>query len=374
MSVAVRHQYEENPFPRWGKCEPPGWPLTVDQFLREQIPAGTIPQSWQGERRHPDCRLRYRPAGDRNRATISAVAPARGRPEPEQPCLCKAPHARARSRTHRLCPGRHSQTRFGPADIRRHRDERRLHHLADPFAGWRVLLSLLRPGGFMAIGLYSELARGHIAAARSFIAERGYPPTAEAIRLCRQELMGLAAPHRSRRWCDPRTFSAPANAATCSFMSRSTASRCRRSPAFLPTTVSHSWDSILGERERAKYRAPPRSTYDRSRPLAHVREREPRYLHEHVSILGAGGGIVGAERSDMRVRPPHHDAQARLPLDLSGGLQLVNLCALAGRGGRQQCGRRCRPGRGSQMAKATRLASISVDAPLKLRDDVGLAF
>jgi 2-polyprenyl-3-methyl-5-hydroxy-6-metoxy-1,4-benzoquinol methylase len=28
-----------------------------------------------------------------------------------------------------------------------------LHHLADPLAGWRVLLSLLRPGGFMMIGL-----------------------------------------------------------------------------------------------------------------------------------------------------------------------------------------------------------------------------
>ena len=34
-----------------------------------------------------------------------------------------------------------------------------LHHLADPYAGWRVLLSLLRPGGFMRIGLYSEIAR-----------------------------------------------------------------------------------------------------------------------------------------------------------------------------------------------------------------------
>ena len=34
-----------------------------------------------------------------------------------------------------------------------------LHHMADPFAGWRALLSLLRPGGFMLVGLYSEAAR-----------------------------------------------------------------------------------------------------------------------------------------------------------------------------------------------------------------------
>ncbi len=34
-----------------------------------------------------------------------------------------------------------------------------LQALAAPMTGWRVLLSLLRPGGLMKIGLYSELAR-----------------------------------------------------------------------------------------------------------------------------------------------------------------------------------------------------------------------
>ena len=37
-----------------------------------------------------------------------------------------------------------------------------LHHLGDPMAGWRVLVDLLRPGGFMKIGLYSETARQHV--------------------------------------------------------------------------------------------------------------------------------------------------------------------------------------------------------------------
>src|SRR5215203_4748463 len=49
-----------------------------------------------------------------------------------------------------------------------------LHHLADPAQGWGVLLSLLRPGGFMHIWLYSALARADIRAARAFIAQRGY--------------------------------------------------------------------------------------------------------------------------------------------------------------------------------------------------------
>ena len=64
-----------------------------------------------------------------------------------------------------------------------------LHHLADPLAGWRVLLSLLRPGGFMMIGLYSEIARAEIVKTRAFIAERGYQATAGDIRRCRQALI-----------------------------------------------------------------------------------------------------------------------------------------------------------------------------------------
>jgi SAM-dependent methyltransferase/tetratricopeptide (TPR) repeat protein len=64
-----------------------------------------------------------------------------------------------------------------------------LHHLADPLAGWRILLSLLRPGGVMLVGLYSVTARQSINAARAFVAERGYRPTADGIRACRQELI-----------------------------------------------------------------------------------------------------------------------------------------------------------------------------------------
>jgi SAM-dependent methyltransferase len=67
-----------------------------------------------------------------------------------------------------------------------------LHHLADPLAGWRVLLARLKPGGVMSIGLYSRLARAEINAARAFIAERGYQPDATDIRRCRQDILALA--------------------------------------------------------------------------------------------------------------------------------------------------------------------------------------
>lgn len=63
-----------------------------------------------------------------------------------------------------------------------------LHHLAEPTTGWRVLVSLLRPGGTMRIGLYSDLARRVIVEARARIAARGYRATAEDIRRCRQDI------------------------------------------------------------------------------------------------------------------------------------------------------------------------------------------
>jgi len=72
-----------------------------------------------------------------------------------------------------------------------------LHHLADPPAGLRALVEVLRPGGFMRLGFYSARARRDVAAARDFIAARGYAADAPSIRRCRQEMLA-----------DPQAFEA----------------------------------------------------------------------------------------------------------------------------------------------------------------------
>jgi 2-polyprenyl-3-methyl-5-hydroxy-6-metoxy-1,4-benzoquinol methylase len=64
-----------------------------------------------------------------------------------------------------------------------------LHHLADPKAGWRVLVSLLRPNGVMRIGLYSETARRPLAEAQAIIAKEGYRATTGDIRAMRQRII-----------------------------------------------------------------------------------------------------------------------------------------------------------------------------------------
>ncbi|WP_162142292.1 class I SAM-dependent methyltransferase [Thalassospira lucentensis] len=67
-----------------------------------------------------------------------------------------------------------------------------LHHMADPLAGWKVLVDLLRDGGLMKIGLYSEKGRPDIIAARKFIEQGGYGSSAAEMRRCRQDIVAAA--------------------------------------------------------------------------------------------------------------------------------------------------------------------------------------
>jgi SAM-dependent methyltransferase len=190
VSMLVKGQYEENPYPQWVHAASVAEPTPIDEHLRNQFPSAPfrplangagidILVAGCGTGRHPiEVARKYRDA--RVLAVDLSLA-----------SLCyakrKTPAALA------------SRIEYAQADILKLGSINRtfdlievsgvLHHLADPLAGWRVLLSLLRSGGFMHVGLYSELARHDIAAARRFIAERGYHPTGDDIRRCRQELL-----------------------------------------------------------------------------------------------------------------------------------------------------------------------------------------
>jgi tetratricopeptide (TPR) repeat protein/2-polyprenyl-3-methyl-5-hydroxy-6-metoxy-1,4-benzoquinol methylase len=61
-----------------------------------------------------------------------------------------------------------------------------LHHMADPARGLACLTGLLAPGGYMMFGLYSELARRDIVELRALIAREGLSPSLEGIRACRR--------------------------------------------------------------------------------------------------------------------------------------------------------------------------------------------
>lgn len=66
-----------------------------------------------------------------------------------------------------------------------------LHHLHDPLQGWKVLTGLLNPGGLMRIALYSKIARKHLVVAQDIIKKKGFPPTIEGMRDFRQQSSAL---------------------------------------------------------------------------------------------------------------------------------------------------------------------------------------
>ena len=73
-----------------------------------------------------------------------------------------------------------------------------LHHMDDPMAGWRVLTNLLKSGGLMKIGLYSESARRHIVMIREEIAARDIGTSATEIKQFRQSVIKSHDRHHQR--------------------------------------------------------------------------------------------------------------------------------------------------------------------------------
>jgi tetratricopeptide (TPR) repeat protein/SAM-dependent methyltransferase len=198
VSVSVRQQYEESPYPRWVKAAPVEAWGTIEAYLRNLFPrvafagaskrdgeiliagCGTGQQSIETAQRFPHAQVL---AVDLSRASLA--------------------YAQAKSETAGV-----ANIRYAQADILQLGDLDQtfdfiettgvLHHLNDPFAGWRLLLTKLRPGGFMRVGLYSRLARQEVRAARAWIAQRHYRATVDDIRRCRQDMM--AAQVASFRW------------------------------------------------------------------------------------------------------------------------------------------------------------------------------
>jgi tetratricopeptide (TPR) repeat protein/2-polyprenyl-3-methyl-5-hydroxy-6-metoxy-1,4-benzoquinol methylase len=190
VSVRVRDQYEENPYPRWIKSPVPSVRLGPDPFIRQSFPfakfrnldkAGDIDFLTAG------CGTGQQ-LMDKSQAIVGAHCLA---VDLSLSSLCYA-----KRKTDALGI---RNIEFGHADILRLDALGRsfdiiecggvLHHLGDPEAGWRVLVSLLRPNGFMRVALYSELARARIVAAQKLAAGRGVDQTADDIRRFRQEFL-----------------------------------------------------------------------------------------------------------------------------------------------------------------------------------------
>lgn len=189
VSVSVQRQYEEHPYPRWVHPASRPRPEPVADYLRRAFPLGAPSDLRQNieDALVAGCGTGWQSIDVARRFVLRGILAVD---------LSAASLAFAIRRSRELGV---SNVEYAQADIVALGSIGRtfdfidsigvLHHLADPFAGWRVLLSLLRAGGVMRVGLYSETGRRAVVAARQFITGRNYAATVEDIRQCRQELI-----------------------------------------------------------------------------------------------------------------------------------------------------------------------------------------
>jgi tetratricopeptide (TPR) repeat protein/SAM-dependent methyltransferase len=187
----VRQQYEENPYPRWVTAAPAGEPVPIDQVIRLRLPFAAFRERDKGP---VDILIAGCGTGQTSIDFARNIVDARVMAVD----ISLASLAHAQRKTNELGL---KNIEYGQADIDKLDTLGRtfdviesmgvLHHLPDPSTGWRVLLSLLRPNGLMRVGLYSELARRDIVAARDLIDRRGFRATPHDIRRARQELTDI---------------------------------------------------------------------------------------------------------------------------------------------------------------------------------------
>jgi SAM-dependent methyltransferase len=192
-SQAVRRQYEENPYPRWINTSIAGKAETVGDLLR-----GSPLYLDLGDYESPESpEILVAGCGTGQHALQTASKFSNSRVLAVDLSLSSLTYAARRTRDLGF-----SNIEYGQGDIMELGSLGRrfdliesvgvLHHLGDPLAGWRVLVNLLKPGGLMYIGLYSETARHNIISGRFLVAEEGYTTSPEDIRRCRQDIIAMA--------------------------------------------------------------------------------------------------------------------------------------------------------------------------------------
>ena len=198
-SRRVQTQYEANPYPRWHRA-PAARPFPLPRMLRSLFPH--LDPAKLAAPETPEVLIAG--CGTGRQVAVTAQLQPLGRLLAIDLSRASLAYAMRRCRELGL-----QNIRFAQADILQlgTLEERFdliecsgvLHHMRDPAAGWRVLLTLLKPRGYMKLGLYSEMGRRHIAAARRVV--QGLE-----VRAARERILALPGGDAARKVTARRDF------------------------------------------------------------------------------------------------------------------------------------------------------------------------
>ena len=152
ISIKVRKQYEDNPHPRWVKSAPVGQKLTIDAYLRRLFPSSAI----RNLNKSSKLQILVAGCGTGQNSIESAQRYVGAEVVAVDLSSSSLTYAERKTRELGLTNIKYAQAdllQLSPIGYSFDIIEviGVLHHLADPLAGWRVLLSILRLGGFMRV-------------------------------------------------------------------------------------------------------------------------------------------------------------------------------------------------------------------------------
>ena len=196
VSVDVRKQYEENPYPKWTNTRLNSSPFSVAEMIKNSnlklinkevnlITSPNILIAGCGTGKHSiDIANNYK------KSKILAVDLS----------LRSLAYAKRKTQEFNI-----NNIKYMQADIL---DLEKLgkqfniiecggvlHHMKNPMAGWQVLKNCLKPGGLMKIALYSELAREYVVKTRNEINEKNLGTKNFEIKSFRNSITKLTKPH-----------------------------------------------------------------------------------------------------------------------------------------------------------------------------------
>ena len=189
-SVKVRKQYENNPYPRWVRTHVRAEPVSADEVFKQsslKFRSGCTLNLTNPKILIAGC-------GTGQHAIESAATWRGSKLLAVDISLASLSYAKRKTSELNL-----DNIDFLHADILDLRSLNRdfdivecvgvLHHMRDPYAGLKVLIDMVKPGGLIKLGLYSEIARSQITRSRRKASLLGAEPTDSQIREYRRALL-----------------------------------------------------------------------------------------------------------------------------------------------------------------------------------------
>ena len=190
VSLAVQSQYEENPYPRWVSLPKDSSKRFLSAYMQSRFPLSQFRRL--PDDRNPEFLIAGCGTGQHSIGTsqtfegakllaidLSLASLAYAKRKTLEMDIKSVDYAQA-DLLKLACIGRTFDV-IESSGV--------LHHLENPFDGWEVLLSLLRPHGLMRLGFYSELARQDIVKVRHLISKAGIGSSSKEVRDFRKYLL-----------------------------------------------------------------------------------------------------------------------------------------------------------------------------------------